>query len=138
MLSRVGISLEDSLLEMFDEQISKRGYTNRSEAVRDLIRDSLIRDQWEDAADDETRVGVLCLVFDHEEHELSCKLTHAQHDHHEVVVSTMHIHMDRRNCLEVIVLRGAAGEVMRAADSLVATRGVKLGKLIPATTGKGL
>jgi CopG family nickel-responsive transcriptional regulator len=138
MLSRIGISLDEELLARFDERIAGRGYTNRSEAIRDMIREALVDEEWERGAADEERVAVVCLVYDHDEHDLGHRLTHVQHDHHDVVVSTMHVHMDRQNCLEVLILRGAASEIVATADSLVTTRGVKLGRLIPATTGKGL
>ena len=138
MLSRVGISLDDDLLGQFDQLIERRGYDNRSEAIRDLIRDTLVQAEWESSADDDPRVAVVCLVFDHEERDLGHRLTHVQHDHHDVVVSTMHVHMDRRNCLEVLILRGRTRELLATANALISTRGVKLGKLIPATTGEGL
>ena len=138
MLSRVGISLEDDLLSRFDELIEGRGYTNRSEAIRDMIRDSLVKSDWEEADDGKPRVAVVCLVYDHEERELGQRLTHEQHHHHDVIISTMHVHMDSRNCLEVLILRGKADEVLHVGNGLISTKGVKLGKLIPATTGEGL
>jgi CopG family nickel-responsive transcriptional regulator len=138
MLSRVGISLEEELLARFDGLISGRGYTNRSEAIRDMIREALVAEEWESGSGDEERVAVVCLVYDHDEHEIGHRLTHLQHDHHDVVISTMHVHMDRQNCLEVLILRGRAREILATSGALIATRGVKLGKLIPATTGENL
>jgi CopG family nickel-responsive transcriptional regulator len=138
MLSRVGISLDEDLLARFDDLIAGRGYTNRSEAIRDMIREALVDERWERSGGDEERVAVVCLVYDHDEHDLGHRLTHVQHDHHDVVVSTMHVHMDRHNCLEVLILRGRAREILATADALIATRGVKLGRLVPATTGEGL
>ena len=138
MLSRIGISLDDDLLARFDDLIAGRGYGNRSEAIRDLIREDLVREEWEGADDEAPRVAVAVLVYDHHERELGQKLTSAQHAHHEIVVSTMHVHMDARHCLEAIVLKGPGREVARMGNRLIASRGVKLGKLILATTGRGL
>ena len=138
MLSRVGISLEDDLLTQFDELIERRGYNNRSEAVRDLIREELVKQEWEADPDDSPKVAVVCLVFDHEARELGKKLTHVQHDNYEIVVSTTHLHMDAHNCLEVLLLRGKATEVLKLGDALITTRGVKLGRLFLATTGEKL
>ncbi len=138
MLSRVGISLDSDLLEKFDEHIEDKGYDNRSEAIRDLIRELLVKREWESAGDTEPRVAVVMLVYNHDEHELGHQLMHEQHDNHDIVVSTMHVHMDRDNCLELLVLRGPAKEVLATGNRLVSTRGVKLGKLILASTGEGL
>ncbi len=137
MLERIGISLERSLLEQFDELIERKGYVNRSEAVRDLIRDQLVQRQWSESAGGE-QVAVVAIVYDHESSSLAQKLTHIQHENHQAVVSALHVHMDAHNCLEVLVLRGRAGEILQMADSLVATRGVKYGKVVPATTGEAL
>ncbi|MDJ0766363.1 MAG: nickel-responsive transcriptional regulator NikR [Myxococcota bacterium] len=138
MLSRVGISLEDDLLEKFDGLIAKRGYENRSEAVRDLIREELVKQQWASSSDDAPRVAVAILVYDHESRELGQKLIHAQHEAHDLVVSTLHVHMDHHNCLEVLVLKGRGNDVVKMGNHLISTRGVKLGKLVLATTGLGL
>lgn len=138
MLSRVGISLEDDLLAQFDDLIGDRGYTNRSEAIRDLIREELVKKEWDEVENEAVRVAVVLLVYDHEARELAQKLTHAQHRDHEIVVSTTHIHMDEHNCLEVLILKGRGAEVIDLGNRLISTRGVKLGKLIPATTGDGL
>lgn len=138
MLSRVGISLEDQLLDQFDALIEKRGYSNRSEAIRDLIREELVKEEWATAEGDGPAVAVVCLVFDHHTLELGKKLTHIQHENHMIVVSTMHMHMDEHNCLEVLLLRGRAAEVLKMGNNLISTRGVKLGKMIPATIGEKL
>ena len=138
MLSRIGISLDDDLLEKFDEVIEERGYTNRSEAIRDLIRDELVRKEWEAGVDRTPRVAVVVLVYDHESRELGQKLIHAQHQDHDMVVSTLHVHMDHHNCLEILVLRGSGADVVKMGNNLISTRGVKLGKLILGTTGEGL
>jgi CopG family nickel-responsive transcriptional regulator len=138
MLQRIGISLEDELLEKFDEIIDEKGYVNRSEAIRDLIRGELVQRQWSSSRSDEERVVVVTLVYDHDSSSLAQKLTHIQHENHLAVVSSLHVHMDAHNCLEVLVLRGKAKDIMAIGESLVSTRGVKYGKVVPATTGQDL
>jgi len=138
MVERIGISLEVDLLKQFDRLIEDKGYVNRSEAVRDLIRDSLVQREWSESSGREERVAVVTLVYDHDSSNLSQKLAHIQHENHKAVVSALHIHMDEHNCLEVLVLRGRASEVISMGEGLVSTRGVKFGKVVPATTGQGL
>lgn len=138
MLERIGISLDEDLLAPFDRLIAERGYQNRSEAVRDLIRDALVQREWERDGGDEERVAVVTLVYDHDSSSLAQKLAHIQHHNHRAVVSALHVHMDEHNCLEVLVLRGRAGDVVRMGSELASTRGVKYGKFVPATTGHGL
>ncbi len=134
MIERIGISLERSLLEQYDRLIDGKGYVNRSEAIRDLIRDQLVQREWSEAGDGE-RVAVVAIVYDHESSSLAKKLTPLQHENHRAVVSALHVHMDAHNCLEVLVLRGQAGEILQMADGLVSTRGVEFGRVVPATTG---
>jgi CopG family nickel-responsive transcriptional regulator len=138
MLERIGISLESELLAQFDKLIKDKGYVNRSEAVRDLIRDALVQRSWAESTGREERVAVATLVYDHDSSSLSQKLAHIQHENHKAVVSALHVHMDEHNCLEVLVLRGRASEVIAMGEGLVSTKGVKFGKLLPATTGQGL
>ena len=138
MIERIGISLEADLLRQFDRLIEQKGYVNRSEAVRDMIRDNLVQRQWSEASSREEQVAVVTLVYDHDSSSLAQKLAHIQHENHRAVVSALHVHMDEHNCLEVLVLRGRAKEVVRMAEGLVSTKGVKYGKLVPATTGQGL
>ena len=138
MLNRVGISLDEDLLTQFDELITERGYTNRSEAIRDMIREELIKKEWSDTKSTKTQVGVAILVYDHDAHDLSHKLMHLQHDSHDLVISTTHVHMDENNCLEVLLLKGKAKDISNLGKSLTSTNGVKMGKLIPATTGERL
>ena len=139
MLKRIGISLESGLLDRFDRTVQERGYVNRSEAVRDLIRDMLVQEEWrEPGPGTDEKVAVVTLVYDHESMDLAQKLTHIQHQHHGVVVSALHIHMDEHNCLEVLVLRGDAETVLKIGDQLVSTRGVRHGKVVAATTGREL
>ena len=138
MLQRIGISLEDELLERFDDLIDEKGYVNRSEAIRDLIRGELVQRDWSSSRSEEERVAVVALVYDHDSASLAQKLTHIQHENHLAVVSSLHVHMDAHNCLEVLVLRGQAKDIVAMGESLVSTRGVKYGRVVPATTGHEL
>lgn len=133
---RFGISIDSGLLERFDCLIEDKGYVNRSEAIRDLIRDALVEQAWE-AGDQET-VGTVTLVYNHHVRDLSDRLTEQQHHHHHQIVSALHIHLDAHNCLEVLVVRGRADEVKKIADELIGVKGVKHGKLVMTTTGEGL
>ena len=135
-LSRIGVAIDSELLEQFDRLISKRGYTNRSEAFRDLIRDELVEKAWESPESDV--VGTVTLVYDHHVHLLNEKLTDFQHEHHRSILSTLHVHLDHDNCLEVLVVRGKAGVVQKIADALISTKGVKHGQLAITTSGAGL
>ncbi len=127
-LERIGVAIDASLLEQFDALIANRGYANRSEAFRDLIRAELISK----TSDDPTTivVGTVTLLFDHHVRLLSGKLTELQHQHHHVILSSLHVHLDHDNCLEVIIIRGATARVRALADSLIASKGVKHGKLV--------
>ena len=135
MLKRFSISLEEKLLDIFDEHIKTRSYSNRSEAIRDLIRKTFIKEEWQS---DKQVMGVISLVYDHHQHKLQEKVTIVQHDYHHHIVSTTHVHMDHDNCLEVIVVRGKAKEVQELADQLMALRGVRDGNLAMSSTGKSL
>jgi CopG family nickel-responsive transcriptional regulator len=137
MLERIGISLEEDLLAQFDRLIAEKGYVNRSEAIRDLIRDSLVQREWAEGGREE-KVAVVTLVYDHDSASLAQKLAHIQHENHRAVVSALHVHLDTHNCLEVLVLRGKGKDVSAMGDGLVSTKGVKYGKVVPATTGEGL
>lgn len=130
---RFGISINAALLENFDRLIEKKGYINRSEALRDLIRASLVEDKWEN--DEEEMIGTVTLVYNHHLRDLSDKLTEHQHAHHHQIISTLHVHLDAHNCLEVLVVRGKAREIKRIADELTCVKGVKHGKLVMTTTG---
>ena len=138
MIERVSVSLEPKLLEQFDDLIADKGYANRSEAVRDLIRDALVQRDWSESEGREERVAVVVLVYEHDSSSLAQKLAHIQHENHKAVVSALHVHMDEHNCLEVLVLRGRAREVIAMGEGLISTRGVRFGRLVPATTGEGL
>ncbi|MGH7260912.1 MAG: nickel-responsive transcriptional regulator NikR [Nitrospiraceae bacterium] len=134
-LVRFGVSLDGDLLDNFDDLIARKGYTNRSEAIRDLIRDNLVGQEWN--ANEET-VGTVTIVYDHHVRALTDKLTSIQHDYQHLIVSGMHVHLDHDHCLEVLVVRGKGSEIKQVADTLIGTKGVKHGKLATTTTGKGL
>ncbi|MBB5347867.1 nickel-responsive transcriptional regulator NikR [Desulfoprunum benzoelyticum] len=135
MLKRFSISLEENLLEIFDNHIRARSYTNRSEAIRDLIRKAFVKKEWQ--ADKEV-MGVISLVYDHHQHKLQDKVTEVQHGYHHHIVSTTHVHMDHDNCLEVIIVRGKAREIQELSDKLVALRGIRDGHLAMSSTGRFL
>jgi CopG family nickel-responsive transcriptional regulator len=135
-LTRFGIAIDEDLLARFDQLIARRGHGNRSEAIRDLIRDVLVEADWEDSTQE--TVGTITMVFNHGTRDLSDKLDALQHAHHDKIVSAMHVHLDAHNCLEVLVVRGAAGEVASIAEGLIGTKGVKHGKLVMTTTGHRL
>jgi len=126
-LTRITISLETSLLDAFDKHIAGKGYENRSEAIRDLIRDRLIREEAKHR--DGEQVAVVTMVYDHHARELASKLIDKQHHHHDLVVSTLHVHLGERHCLEVSILRGPGEEVTHLGDELLATRGVLHGEI---------
>lgn len=135
MLKRFTVSMEDNLLDDFDGYIKDRHYQNRSEALRDLIRERIIEKEWQ--AEKEV-MGVISLVYDHHQHQLQEKVTELQHNSHQQIVSTTHVHMDHHNCLEVIIVRGKAGEIRELANSLMALRGVRNGNLSMSSTGENL
>ncbi|MBM4120276.1 MAG: nickel-responsive transcriptional regulator NikR [Nitrospira sp.] len=133
-LVRFGVSLDHHLLDDFDKLIARKGYLNRSEALRDLIRGNLVEQEW--GADQDT-VGTVTIVYDHHVRALTDKLTSIQHDYQRLIVSGMHVHLDHDHCLEVLVVRGRGSEVRKVADILIGTKGVKHGKLAMTTTAKG-
>ena len=133
---RFGISIDVRLLGKFDSLIDEKGYSNRSEAIRDLIRNALVEEEW--AQENQETVGTVSLVYDHHTRDLSDKLTEHQHSHHEEIVSALHVHLDTQHCLEVVVLKGKAKKIKKLAEELIGTKGVKHGKLMTTTTGEGL
>ena len=135
-VTRFGISMDPELLEKFDRLIQQRGYANRSEAIRDLVREHLVEKEWEEVKGEV--VGTVTLVYDHHVRDLSDKLTDLQHDHYKNIVSSTHIHLDAHNCLEVLVVKGKSGEVRSIAERLISTKGVKHGKLVMTTLGDKL
>ncbi len=130
-LARFGVSMNSALLEKFDSLIKRKGYSNRSEAVRDLIRNTLVDDRW--SRDDEPAVGTVTIIYNHHTRELSDKLTEQQHNHHHAIISTLHVHLDAHYCLEVVVIKGTTRRVRQIADELIGTRGVVHGKLMSTT-----
>ena len=131
-LTRFSVAMDEDLLGRFDELVEERGLgTNRSEAIRDLVRDAIVDSEWEHA--DSEVVGTITMVFNHGTSDLSDKLDALQHAHHDQIVSAMHIHLDAHNCLEVLVVRGTSGDVKGIADMLLGTKGVKHGKLVMTT-----
>lgn len=126
-LGRTTLAIDTDLLKQFDAWMQANGYTNRSEAVRDLIRARLAEQQWAD--DDATVVAVLSVVYDHEQRELAQELTRIQHADHHAILCSQHVHLDQHNCLEAIILRGKTSQLRRVAGAIVATRGVIAGKV---------
>lgn len=133
---RFGVSVEKNLLESFDELISRKGYANRSEALRDLVRDHLVEEEWK--VEKKEMIGTITIVYNHHTRGLSDILIDLQHHFHNLIISTMHLHMDEDNCLEVLVVKGMVDKIKTIADKLISTRGVKHGKLTMTTTGKEL
>jgi CopG family transcriptional regulator, nickel-responsive regulator len=133
-LVRFGVSIPDDLLEKFDVLISQKGYTNRSEAIRDLIRDRLVDDEW--VQSEHEVVGTVTVVYNHEQSDLAQKLTEIQHRQHDLIISSVHVHLDQHNCLEVLIMRGKSEDVRKAGQLLISTRGVKHGKITTTTSGK--
>jgi CopG family nickel-responsive transcriptional regulator len=124
--------MDEKLLTQFDDYIGLRGYSNRSEAVRDLIRKVLVNEEWEQ---DSEVVGVVTLVYNHHQPQLQEKITELQHEYHHQITSTTHVHMDHHNCLEVTIVKGRASQVRELAEKLIALRGVKNGNLTMSSTG---
>lgn len=133
---RYTVSMDGRLLEKFDALIRRRGYGNRSEAIRDLIRAALVEQQWQDEAG--KVAATVTLVYDHHGHEIAERLTHIQHHHSGIVVATTHVHLDNDNCLEVVILRGKCREVRALAEKLIALKGIKHGRATWTTEGKDI
>jgi CopG family nickel-responsive transcriptional regulator len=134
-LARFGVSLEKTLLKKFDSVVRDRGYANRSEAFRDLIRQELIKREW---MEDGEVAGAITLVYDHHRKDLVNTITDIQHDYQGIVISTQHIHLDHDHCLEIIAVKGKPVAVHRLADTLRSIRGIKHGTLSMSSTGKNL
>jgi len=134
-LSRFGISTEKDLLVKFDRLIQKRGYTNRSKAFSDLVRQELVKKEWSEGKE---VAGAIIMIYDHHKRELVNRLTDLQHDFNTIILSTQHIHLDHNNCLEIIAIRGAVSEAQKLADALRAVKGVKHTTLGMSSTGKNL
>jgi CopG family nickel-responsive transcriptional regulator len=132
---RTGLSLDQSLLASFDKTITRKGYQNRSEAIRDLIREHLVR---EEADENKVVVGTLTLVYDHHQTGLSEKLIETQHLAGRRVLAVTHVHLDHHNCLEVVIMKGKCGDLRRLSDQMLSSRGVKHGGIVITSTGKSL
>ena len=134
-LIRFGISLEKELSKKFDKRIHDKGYTNRSEAIRNLIRQDLVEQAWKESGE---IAGAITLIYDHHKRELMNKITDIQHDFQKVIICAQHIHLDHDNCLEIVAVKGYPQEVLKLANMLKAVKGVKHGTLSMSATGKNL
>lgn len=133
-ISRFGVSVENDLLKSYDRLIGEQGYENRSEALRDLMREALVKARLKQFAPDDEVLGTLTLVYDHHANDLSDKMSEVQHRNFELVVSLLHVHVSHDDCMEVIVLRGAAKQIREMANSLLSLKGVKHGELFVTVT----
>jgi len=132
-LVRFGVSLEKALLDRFDVLIREKQYTNRSEALRDLIRRELVQKEWQGGSD---VAGAITLIYDHHKRDILRMATDTQHEFQQVIISTQHIHLDHHNCLEIVAARGKAGEVQKLADALRSIKGVRHATLSMSSTGR--
>ena len=132
-LVRFGVSLEKSLLDRFDDLIREKQYTNRSEALRDLIRRELVHRDWQEGKD---IAGAITLIYDHHKRDVMSRVTETQHQFQKVIISTQHIHLDNHNCLEIVAARGKAEEVQKLADALRSIKGVRHATLSMSSTGR--
>jgi len=130
-LFRFGVSIEENLLDRFDTLIAQKGYNNRSEALRDLIRDALVR---EEALTDIPVAGSLTMVYNHHAHDITHKLTHFQHEFGDLIIATLHVHLSHDDCMEVIALKGPGSRLKQMSDALLGMKGVKHGKLVITST----
>jgi CopG family nickel-responsive transcriptional regulator len=135
-LTRFGVSLPTELLADFDRLLAELGYANRSEAVRDLIRDRLADEEWREGKG--VVFGTITLVYDHSMGSLTNRLLDISHDHHDLIITNLHVHLDHEHCLEVLIVKGRAAEVRKLAGAIIGMRGILHGKLTLATTGKRL
>ena len=126
-LTRTALAIEKDLLGRFDKWMTDHGYSNRSEALRDLIRSALVEAEWEKPAS--KVIATLSIIYDHEQRELPRQLTALQHADHHAILCSQHVHLDRHKCLEVIVMSGTTRRLRRICDAIIAAKGVKAGKL---------
>jgi CopG family nickel-responsive transcriptional regulator len=132
---RFGVSLDKVLLKRFDHLIRTRKYTNRSEAFRDLIRQELIKKEWEE---DREVAGAVTIIYDHHQQALLHRINNIQHDFQKIIISTQHIHLDHDNCLEIVAVRGKSGDVQRLADTMKSIKGVRHGTISMSSTGRAI
>ena len=135
-VERFGVSMPPALLQSYDEANKQAGYQSRSEAIRDIVRDDLVRQQW--VRPESEVVGTITMVYDHHTHELEDALTDLQHAHHHEIICSTHVHLDAHNCLEMVAVRGTSAQVREIAQRLLSTRGVKHGGLTATAVGEGL
>ncbi|MFO7898370.1 MAG: nickel-responsive transcriptional regulator NikR [Planctomycetota bacterium] len=135
-VTRFGVSMDEELLAKFDALAKRRGAANRSEAIRDLIRDALVEEGWQSGKGE--AMAAVVIVYDHHSREINRRLNHIQHERTDAVVSSLHIHMDEHRCMEIIVLRGERGLLNQLAYRIIGTRGVIHGRMVTSTTGKEL
>ncbi|MEM0467410.1 MAG: nickel-responsive transcriptional regulator NikR [Candidatus Thermoplasmatota archaeon] len=128
VITRFGVSIEPELLHHFDQLIQRKGYTNRSEAIRDLIRDFIVKQKTMDPESES--LGTLTILYDHHSSSLNERLLSIQHDHHESILTTTHIHIDHHTCLEILVLKGKTADIQRLSDTIQALKGIKHGELV--------
>ena len=133
---RFGVSMDSDLLEKFDALAQRKGAANRSEAIRDLVRDALVEERWQMGSGDAMAAAVI--VYDHHTRDLNARLNRIQHEHPHVVLSSLHIHVDKHTCMEIIVLRGKRSILSDVGYRLIGTKGVIHGRLVPSTTGEEL
>ncbi len=134
-LIRFGVSIDKGLIRKFDSLIKGEKYSNRSEAIRDMIREKLVKKEW--LGKDEV-AGTITLVYDHHKRDLLNSIVDIQHDFHHLIIANQHVHLDHHNCLEIIIVKGKPGKIEELAHRLKSTKGVKHGQLTPTTTGKEL
>lgn len=132
---RFGVSMDEELVKKFDKLLSSKGYSNRSEGIRDLIRNSLVEEEWEKGKE---IAGAIVFVYNHHKRELADKILDVQHNYNNIIQSSLHIHLDHSNCLEVVVVRGEASVVRELYNKLYSTKGVKHCSLARTSTGKGI
>lgn len=135
-VARFSVSLNKDLLHLLDEMVKEKGYSNRSLAIADMVRDQLVQHRLE--IGDIAAAGTVTLIYDHHTHHVQETLTSIQHEHCEKIISTLHVHLDHHNCLEVLVVRGKASKIKAIAERLIGAKGVKHGTLSLTTTGKDL
>ncbi len=136
-LVRFSISVEESLLERFENLLRKQGYTNRSEAIRDLVRQELVKHEWTEQ-ENISVVGAISIVYNHHKRDLLNKITNIQHQFHELIISSQHIHLDHDNCFEVILIRGNPPQAQLLANNLKATKGIKHVSINMSSTGRDI
>ena len=135
-LVRFGVSMSPTLFEKFNNIIREKGYANRSEAIRDLIRDLIVQEEWKES--EREAIASLTIVYNHAVRGVNDKLTDLQHHYHDNIISSMHVHLDEHNCMEVLVIKGKTKQIKKISDILISSRGVKHGKLVMTSLAKNL